>query len=472
MEAYGLVGFYLMLQGIVQILDLGLSPTMNREMARYSATRDKAGEARDFVRTLEIGYWAIGICLGVGVFSAAPYIAIHWIKPGNLLVAEVQRAVAIMGALVALHWPLSFYQGGLLGLQRHVALNGISIASSALGSGGAVLILWRVSPTLSAFFSWQIAIGVVQVLMTTIALWRSLPPSGRSPRIVPSLIRQVGGFAAGMTGITLTALVLMQIDKVILSRLLDLKAFGYYVLACVVGNGLYVLISPMFNTVFPRFSEMVAKDDEKGLRDMYHGSTQLMAVLILPSACVIALFSHEIVSLWTGSLEIATHSAPIVSILVAGTALNGLMNLPFALQLAYGWTRIGLTINVCFIFILVPAIYYLTTRYGGIGAATAWFALNLVYMAVGVPLTHRRLLQGEAFRWFTRDAGLPLAGTLLVGLAARKVLPLLMGPWTTVSTLALTLVLATIVSTLVVPAPRDFVFGLVLGRSPSAEKRP
>jgi hypothetical protein len=31
MEAYGLIGFYFMLQGVIQILDLGLSPTMNRE---------------------------------------------------------------------------------------------------------------------------------------------------------------------------------------------------------------------------------------------------------------------------------------------------------------------------------------------------------------------------------------------------------------------------------------------------------
>ena len=49
-EAYGLLGFYMMLQGILQVLDLGLSPTMNRELARYSTMSDKAGEARDLVR--------------------------------------------------------------------------------------------------------------------------------------------------------------------------------------------------------------------------------------------------------------------------------------------------------------------------------------------------------------------------------------------------------------------------------------
>jgi len=54
-EAYGLIGFYLMLQATLQVLDLGLSPTMSREMACYSVQPEKAAEARDLVRTLETG---------------------------------------------------------------------------------------------------------------------------------------------------------------------------------------------------------------------------------------------------------------------------------------------------------------------------------------------------------------------------------------------------------------------------------
>src|SRR5246500_5984874 len=83
-EAYGLIGFYLMLQAILQVLDLGLSPTMNREMARYSVQPEKADEARDLVRTLEAGYWLIGLVLGVALLAAAPWIAAPWIKSAAL----------------------------------------------------------------------------------------------------------------------------------------------------------------------------------------------------------------------------------------------------------------------------------------------------------------------------------------------------------------------------------------------------
>src|SRR2546428_5585016 len=91
-EAYGLIGFYVMLQGILQVLDLGLSPTMNRELARYSVLTEKAGEARDFVRTLEVGYWLIGVAIGWGVLTAASFIATHWVKASAISLREVQQA--------------------------------------------------------------------------------------------------------------------------------------------------------------------------------------------------------------------------------------------------------------------------------------------------------------------------------------------------------------------------------------------
>jgi O-antigen/teichoic acid export membrane protein len=443
-------------------------------MARYSVLPGKAGEARDFVRTLEVGYWAIGILIGCAVWYSAPYIASHWIKAGNISPLEVRRAVTIMGALTALQWPLTFYQGGLLGLQRQVLLNGITITTATLSGGGALLILWLVSPAVSAFFTWQIAVSLLQAAATTFALWRCLPGSGHVARFDLGITRGIWRFAAGMSGITITALMLTQLDKVILSKMLTLKTFGYYILAGVVGNGLSgVLITPMFNTIFPRFSSLVAAGDEKSLLAMYHGSTQVMAVMILPAAVVIAIFSPEIMLLWTGSPEIANNTASIVSILVGGTALNGLMNLPYALQLSHGWTRIGLAINAMFILTIVPAIVFMTMHYGAAGAASVWLGLNGIYMAIGVPLTHRRLLKGEAFRWFTKDVGIPLMGSLIIVGIARFIFPVFESPsrFIPVLLLLLVFVLTSAGVAMCTPATRDFIFNSVLNRKQPLERR-
>src|ERR1700739_900012 len=139
-EGYGLIGFYLMFQAMLQVLDFGISPTVNREMARYSVRPEKAAEAGEFIRTLELGYWLIGAIIGLVTLAAAPLIATHWIRTTNIPVENVRQAVMIMGILAVFQWPVSFYQAGLIGLQRQVILNVLKICMVSLGAGGAVLI--------------------------------------------------------------------------------------------------------------------------------------------------------------------------------------------------------------------------------------------------------------------------------------------------------------------------------------------
>jgi O-antigen/teichoic acid export membrane protein len=421
-EAYGLIGFYALLQALSQVLDLGLSPTINREMARYSDQPAKADEARDLVRTLEVAYWAIGVGIGGGLIMAAPWIAHHWVKASAIAAGDVQHALMLIGVVVALQWPVSFYASGLIGLQKQLLRNTVAISMSALGNGGAVLILWGVSPTVRAFFTWQVFVAAVQLATICLLMWRSLPPGARAPRVDLRLVQNVWRFAAGMEGLGLSAIVLTQLDKVILSKLLSLETFGYYTAAGVLGRSLYVLISPVFDAFFPRFSALVALDNESGLKRLYHRGSQLMASLVIPTGTVVSLFSYSILLLWTGNADTALHGAPIASLLVIGTALNGLMNLPYALQLAYGWTGLGLAINSCFVIGLVPALVYATLHFGPVGAAGVWAALNTIYLIVGVPLTHRRLLRGEAWAWFRTDIGLPLLATLPVVALARSFL--------------------------------------------------
>lgn len=456
-EAYGLIGFYIMLQAMVQVLDLGLGPTMNREMARYSVLPDKAGEARDFARTLETGYWALGISAGAIIALSSSLITTRWINVGTLPLPLVQRALILMGGLAALQLPLAFYQGGLMGLQRQVLLNGVKIAMAALGSGGAVLILWLVSPTITAFLAWQLTVGVVQALILAACLWNNLPSDGSAPRFAPALLRNVWRFAAGMSGITVSAIILTQLDKILLSKLLTLKMFGYYTLATALGNGLYVLITPVFNATFPKLSALVASRDENGVRELYHLGTQVMAVLVLPVASVTAFFSYDIMALWTGSAETARYTAPIVSILVAGTAMNGLMNLPYALQLAHGWTRIGLLINTLFVFAFVPAIIFLATRYGAVGGAAAWAALNATYIIAGIPLTHRRILVGEAWKWISLDVAPPLAAALFAAAAGRLFTPFPMTPAATALTLVAVWMVCTGLSAMTASMTRSWI---------------
>ena len=153
--------------------------------------------------------------------ALAPLIARHWVNPANLSVNEVESAVRLMGLVMVLQFPFSFYQGGLMGMQRQVLLNGIVAAVGTLRGAGAVLILWLVSPTIQAFFAWQVVVGAVGTVACGFHLWRSLPASAARPRFRSALLRDVWRFAAAVSGNAIVGVFLTQIDKVVLSGMLS-----------------------------------------------------------------------------------------------------------------------------------------------------------------------------------------------------------------------------------------------------------
>ena len=92
----------------------------------------------------------------------------------------------------------------------------------------------------------------------------------------------VRGIGGGMTAITITGILLTQTDRLIVSHLLPLNEFGVYVVAGTLAAGLYVVISPMFSIVFPRIAALWSKGDMTGAAQLYHGASQVMALLVLP----------------------------------------------------------------------------------------------------------------------------------------------------------------------------------------------
>jgi O-antigen/teichoic acid export membrane protein len=414
-EAYGLVGFSVTIQSLSSLLDMGLSSTLNRELAILSAQEGKQQESRDLVRTLEIIYWGATIVICSVVVAISPWLAESWIQSQQLSVDSVRIAIALMGVVIACQFPSSLYAGGLLGLQRQVLLNSITVTMATLRGIGMILILWLVSPTIQAFFIWQAFVSLLQTLIIAAYLWRSLPKTQSRSRFRQDLWLGIWRFAAGMTGISLVSLILMQTDKIILSKMLTLEDFGYYNLAGTVASGVTIVIAPIFTSVFPRFSELVSQGEEKKLADLYHKSCQLLGVLVLPICVTLSLFAQDILLLWTGNPVIAEKAHLIVTLLTIGTSLNGLMNVPYALQLAYGWTKLALYINIVAIAMLIPSLFWLTSKYGSIGAASVWAILNSSYILIGIRFMHLRLLKGELNRWYCQDILRPLFGALLSG---------------------------------------------------------
>ena len=412
-EAYGLIGFFVTTQAVLSLLDMGMAPTINREVARCSALGNLK-EAGKLLYTLAVVYWCMAGVIALLIVSIAPLIAEYWLQSKQLSPQTISHAVMLMGLVIACRWPIGLYQSALNGAQRLTVSSGISMAMVTIGSLGTVAVLAFISPTIEAFFIWQACMGLIYAITIRLTVWQIIGKQNQT-RFNINELKNVWRFTAGMSGIALSAVVFTQLDKIILSKTLGLEEFGHYMLASVVAGSLYLLIMPFYNVIYPRLSAFVVTGDIEKLINTYRLGTRILATMLFPAAMVITIFSMELVHIWSGNKVIALSVAPVISILVIGTALHGVMFFPYALQLAYGITRLPLTINTILMVILIPLTFFLSLEYGAIGGAMAWLVLHVLYVLLGTWLTHRQLLKGIGMTWLLHDVAIPLCLSMIVG---------------------------------------------------------
>ena len=271
-------------------------------------------------------------------------------------------------------------------------------------------------------------ISVFQLLAVSLAVWRAMPLGSTAPRFDLHALAGVWSFAFGMMAITITSTVLTQMDRFVVARLVSLEQFGYYVVAGVIGNGLSTLVGAMFATIFPLFSRLVGSGEEAVLTAQYRRIWGSMTALVIPIASVVAAFSGPLLLLWTRNPTTASVSAPLVSLLVTGSALNGFMVVAYALQIAGGNTALALRLNLLLCAVGIPLLLLLALRYGTVGAAAVWPLINLAYLAIGAPATGHWLKAARLGSWFMKEVVGPTAACVLAVMAFRAVMPAAGGP--------------------------------------------
>lgn len=424
MESFALVGIFAMLQAWLALLDMGMKPTLGREMARFTAGRHDLQFVRDLLRSVVIVGLAMATVITAGIHASSGWLASDWLTARQLPVDAVAAAISWMGVVVACRFIENIYVHCLVGLQQQVVQNSAGAVLATMRGLGVVGVLAWISPTIEAFFIWQGLVSLLSIAIYSGIVYRILPDPPRPAKFSRLALSHIWRFARGMLAISFLGLLLTQVDKILLSRLLTLEAFGYYALAAMLALALRLIPGPITTAIYPRFTELATREDgEPELRVLYHRAAQLVTVLMGSAALMLFTFAHPVLLLWTGNAVIANETAPILSLLALGTLLNGLLWIPHQLQLAYGWTGLAIRTNVVAVACMVPLLLWLVPRYGAIGAAWAWLALNVGYLTFTAHFLHRRLLIGAKWRWYLIDVAAPLAAAAAVATICRWAFP-------------------------------------------------
>jgi len=421
-ESYGLIGIFAAMQAWLSLLDLGMSPTLSREMSRFLAGVHSNTSIRNLFNSLECIYLGLALLIGFFVMFSAGWIGSHWLRVEKLPIDTVVSALVIMAWVMAFRWMTALYRGAVIGLQRQVWLNTVTAFFATARGAGVIFVLAFVSSTIEAYFVCQGLLAFMEAGVFAYQLRRWLPSGAVQTRFSMLELKKVWRFAGGVFLISLLAMALTQIDKVLLSRMITLKAFGYYSLAVTISAVLRMVMGPIRHATYPRMTELVAGNQKVELSSFYHMTSQLLSILVIPIAFTISFFAGDILFLWTRDSELVASVSPIVSIYIWGTLLNALVHPAASLQLAYGWISLMIYYGIAAVIVFVPMLFYFVPDYGVIAGAVIWVCLNLFGFSVVIPIMHRRILPGETMRWYVDDVLKPGLVALSVVAAAKMIL--------------------------------------------------
>jgi O-antigen/teichoic acid export membrane protein len=121
---------------------------------------------------------------------------------------------------------------------------------------------------------------------------------------------------------------------------------------------------------------------------------------------------------WT-TTEAAQHAAVVLALFGVGFLLNASVSIAYTLAVASGHTMLPLRVNLVALVGYVPGLYLATVRWGIVGSAWAWVALNLYFLLTLLPLVESRIARGSVSRWAVNNF-LPFVarGGIAFGLAA------------------------------------------------------
>ena len=415
-EAYGLIGFYAMLQAIFQILDVGLTPTMARETARFNGGAIDATTLRRLLRALEWIFIGIALLGCITMISGSGFIANHWLNVQNLPIDEVQKSIILIAMIVVLRWICGLYRSSISGFERLVWLSGFNFAISTTRFVLIIPILVQIESSLKVFFLYQLAIAIFELIFLTIKTYSLLPASNEDQLKFWTWASLHSALKFSFV-IALTSgawIFATQIDKIILSSLLSLTDYGHFTLAVLAASGVLMVSNPISLALLPRMTRLQAEGDEAGLLRIYKNATQLVAVITIPAGLILFTYSEKILWIWSGNADIAHQAAPILRLYALGNVVLAFTAFPYYLQFAKGDLKLHFIGSFIFISWLIPSLTIASLNYGGIGAGYAWVVANFLYFSLWTPFIHKRIFGKFHRAWLLKDILL----IFIIGIAA------------------------------------------------------
>lgn len=404
-ESYGLLGFFMTLQAWLVLFDIGVTPALSREAAKARIGKPELADFFNLLKSVEIVFiFCALLTVFVGLFSVS-WLSDSWLNIRTIPQNEVEFTLGLMFVVISLQWFLTLYRSVLNGLELQVWLNKLTIFTSTLRYPVALALMYFWDYGLTSFVVVQLLCSVFELICVALKVlkYKAQQIPGYRPVFSKNALASIAPFALKIGLSTGVWLFVSQFDRLILSNILPIGEYGYFTLVMVVVSGVTRLTSPVSVALLPRFSTLIAAGNIPDFINLYRKSTRLMVAFITFLVLFLVLWKNQILMLWTGSVEVVSWSANVLTPYLVGTGVMGILAFQYYLQYAFGNLKYHVYLNIVLLLLCVPGVILSANLYGAVGTAYFWLFIQCAIFFIWPAFIHTRFVTGLHFKWLFVD---------------------------------------------------------------------
>jgi O-antigen/teichoic acid export membrane protein len=230
------------------------------------------------------------------------------------------------------------------------------------------------------------------------------------PGISWPALQRVWRFSFSMNALAILTVLIVQFDRLLISKLLTLDDLGTYTLAYTTAAVIPALISATSMAILPAFASAHGQGSGEMLVRQYYNASRFLLYVTGMAAGALLFFGKPLLSAWVNPVAGAA-AAPALALLAIGYWGSAAVSNAYQVAIATGRPNIALKVSALTAAPYFLGLYGLVSGLGLEGAALAWLLLNAMYVVLLVPQVHHRILAIPVLPYFQR---ILLPFTLLV----------------------------------------------------------
>lgn len=419
---FGLLSLAWIVIGYFSLFDLGVGRALTKLVA------DKLGSG-DEHSIPPLAWTSLLLMLLFGVVGSAVALAISpWLVQRALkiplaLQSEALKSFLLLGFSIPIVTVTSGFRGILEAQQQFRVLNLIRIPTSIFLFAGPLLVL-PFSHSLVPVVLTLIAGRLIGCAAQFIVCLRCTPALRHKFALDRSIVLPVVKFGGWMTVTNVVGPATIYADRFIIGAVLSVMAVSYYTVPFDVVSRLTLIPGSIAGVLFPAFALSVARKDGRAILLLGRG-LKYVFLIIFPISLVFVTLAPELLRLWLGA-SFAQNSGAVLRWLAAGIFINCLSVMPFTLLQGIGYPEVTGKFVILDILISVPAEWFMTVKFGILGAAVAMTVRTTLETLVLFALSHHYLTKNLApLKSFVATVAVAFlilyAGTLPTGLVFKAI---------------------------------------------------